>query len=255
MAPRFNDDGRGSQAILLEDGDRRLLVDAGPTLMREWPHARLRPVDLDAVLFTHLHGDHIAGWPFFLLHRIFRGTGPSLLRAVGPEGLRRQLERLVDVCYPELEPGTAFKLDYQELAIEPASYDLHAPLGALRVEPMLHSAASLGYRLDWAGSSVAITGDTAWCEGLERLLDRVDLALVECTNVDAGMGRHLGLEQLREHRSRLTAKRIVLVHLSDAVARALAVDPIPGVEAAYDGWFTEWEKPRGAPLSAVVDKP
>jgi glyoxylase-like metal-dependent hydrolase (beta-lactamase superfamily II) len=54
-------------SFLLRDGDRTILVDAGNgpeadgRLLEELAAAEVAPDDIDAVLFTHLHGDH-TGW-------------------------------------------------------------------------------------------------------------------------------------------------------------------------------------------------
>lgn len=56
-------------AFLLIDGDRRILVDTGwgpehqGKLLEELTAAKVRPEEVDTVVFTHLHGDH-TGWNF-----------------------------------------------------------------------------------------------------------------------------------------------------------------------------------------------
>ena len=59
--------------------------------------------------------------------------------------------------------------------------------------------------------------------------------MLECTSVRSSVDVHLSLEQIREGIRRLGAHRVILNHLTDEVAEALAIDPIPGVVPAHDG--------------------
>jgi ribonuclease BN (tRNA processing enzyme) len=103
------------------------------------------------------------------------------------------------------------------------------------IVPMEHHASSLGYRFHTSGGSVAITGDTRWCTALERLAHGSDLFIVECTAAEPVSHAHVSLREVREKRAALGGCDVVLVHLTDEVAAALAVDPVPRVIAAYDG--------------------
>ena len=60
-------------SILIELGDKTIVVDSGPDFRYQLLRAKVK--DLDAVLFTHEHKDHIAGLddirPFnYLLHKV-----------------------------------------------------------------------------------------------------------------------------------------------------------------------------------------
>jgi ribonuclease BN (tRNA processing enzyme) len=102
----------------------------------------------------------------------------------------------------------------------------------LEAVPMLHREESLGYRLGAIGCS----GDTAWGSPVAELARGLDLLLLECTYVTPAAGKaHLALEELREHRDELACRELVLVHVHDAVARALAAEPLRGTRVAADG--------------------
>jgi len=62
----FSSGGRGHTCWLIEDAAGLALVDAGGTVLPALRWAQVDPRRIAVVHFTHLHGDHIAGWPFLL---------------------------------------------------------------------------------------------------------------------------------------------------------------------------------------------
>lgn len=234
----FHHDGRGSQAILVEpDRTPPFLVDLGPTGMSAMMRFGVRYDALDRLFVTHLHGDHIAGWPFLLLNLNFLVGRSRPLAVYGPPGLRECLEGLTRLCYREiLQNGKlSFPVHYRELPVQEAS-GLDAGCGlSFDVVPMEHHASSLGYRFEFGGKSVAVTGDTRWCAGLERLARHSDVLVVECTSREDRTHPHVSLQDIRERIAELECSEVVLVHLTDEVASDLAADPIARVTAAYDG--------------------
>lgn len=234
----FHSDGRGSQAILVEDGSvGSFLVDVGPTAMSALTRHGVDYARIDRLFVTHLHGDHIAGWPFLVLNLALEKRRSRPFEVWGPVGVEECLEGLVRLCFGEIVPEgkRGFEVRYHELAIrERSGIDAGGGLG-FDVLPMHHHPTSLAYRFTWEGRSVAITGDTRWCENLERLARGSRLLVAECTWIDPGPGAHLSLEEFRRGRDLLGDAEILLVHLTDDVAAGLAANPIRRVTAAHDG--------------------
>jgi len=233
----FQQDGRGAQCILItEPGGELIAVDVGPTAAAaatryQAPLARMRHL-----FITHLHGDHIAGWPFVTLQMIFLEKRTAPLDIWGPPGVQQRLEGLLQLCYPKIAADQATRLPISYHEVEVARTD---SLAAGEIEfdtfPMEHDASSIGFGLRIGSSYVGVSGDTQWCSGLEELAQRSDLLFVECTTLEKGDYTHISLAEIREQRPRLPQGRWILVHLPDAVALDLAADPISGVVAASDG--------------------
>lgn len=234
----FNTDGRGSPSIWVEPPTGSpFLLDVGPTALSAMERFRLAPGKVGTVFFTHLHGDHVAGWPFLLLHDLFIARREAPLCVVGPSGTRAQLETIVLGTYPDLirTDRLCFPVEIREIPVEKAQ-DLEGPDGIrFDVVPLEHHETSVGYRIHVAGRTIAVTGDTRWCPGVQELARGADIFVVECSTIERQKFAHVSLDEIRDHGRELGCRRTVLVHLTDAVASALEAAPMDGVIAAADG--------------------
>src|SRR5947208_3412825 len=82
----FSSGARGNTCWLVEDGAPLCAVDLGPTGLLALRRVGRDPQELHAVHFTHLHGDHIAGWPFLLVDAVYRAHRTAPLAVSGPPG-------------------------------------------------------------------------------------------------------------------------------------------------------------------------
>jgi len=106
---------------------------------------------------------------------------------------------------------------------------------AIRVWEADHSsgAPALLLRLDLAGKSIAYTGDTAWTDAITEAAAEADLLIAEAYYRDKQIRYHLRLADIEAHLDQLTARRIILTHMS---ADMLDSPHEAGFEHAHDGF-------------------
>jgi ribonuclease Z len=132
---------RGTAATLVARGGERWLIDCGEGTQRQLLRSGLGLVDLDVVLITHLHGDHILGLPGMLKTFGLRARERPL-RLVGPRGLARLMEVLRPIV-----GRTPFILEIQELDEREVSAAWRGDGFVVRAFPTRHSVPSIGYAL------------------------------------------------------------------------------------------------------------
>ncbi|MDP1911245.1 MAG: MBL fold metallo-hydrolase, partial [Hyphomicrobium sp.] len=130
----FGSGGRFNTCFHLERAaDGNVLIDCGASSMvaiRKWG---VEPNAVSTVLVSHLHGDHFAGLPFFLLDAqlVSRRTAPLLL--AGPPGFEERLMIVMEAMFAgSTKSPRKFELKICEL-------ELHqrARLNGLAVTPYL----------------------------------------------------------------------------------------------------------------------
>ena len=164
---------RFGSAILVEVAGKKLLFDCGRGVVIRLSQARVNPKDLDGLFLTHLHSDHVVGIPDLWLSGWFLGRDTSL-PIWGPPGTRSMTEHLVQAfgfdigirqSAPDPLPAKGIEIDAKEIEQGEIYND-----GLTRVSAFLvdHGPVkpAFGYRVDGAGHSVVISGDTKFCQNL-----------------------------------------------------------------------------------------
>ena len=150
--------GGNTLCVELRCGPHLVILDAGSGL-REFGVALGAPVDAD-ILLSHTHLDHICGLPFFApmydprSHIRFWGG-----HLAPPAGIAQALSLSWRApLLPDLD--AAFRADISFQDFKPGdALTLHPGLSA-RTVALNHPGNSIGYRIEWNGSSVCYVTDT-----------------------------------------------------------------------------------------------
>ena len=227
----FGSGGRFQACISLRWAHAHVLLDCGASSLVALKRLGLEPSSIDAVLISHLHGDHFGGIPFLVLDQQFVRRERPLVVA-GPPGLGTRVVQAMDVLFPgSAQVRRRFDLRLVELPERRA-----VQVGPVEVTavPVVHASGAQAYGLRVAADDqlVAYSGDAEWTDALLELAAGADLLICEAYVFDKPIKYHLSYATLREHRTHLGCRRIVLTHPSDdLLQRRSAVD----AELAEDG--------------------
>jgi ribonuclease Z len=186
--------GTAGIATLVDAGGERFLFDAGRGLMQRLVEAGYPMDAVTRVFLTHLHSDHIVDIPDLMLtpwSSPSERTSP--LEVWGPEGTRRMMQHLEEAFAFDIEVrrDKDEKLSPEGIKViarditEGTVYDA----GGVKVTAFLvdHGPVrpSYGFRVDYAGRSVAISGDTRPSDNLVSFCKGVDVLIHEAIDAEA----------------------------------------------------------------------
>ena len=185
-SPLGNVPDRAQACIAVIAGDQMFLVDVGAGAARNLGRARIPMERLSGVLLTHYHGDHIADLPGVNMASWVAGRAEPL-RVIGPEGV----DEVVGGFNAAYALDRSYRTAHHGEALLPAKV---GPMQGLVIEPgLIHDEGGLeitafpvdhppiepafGYRFDYLGRSVVVSGDTVATESVEKAAQGADLLL------------------------------------------------------------------------------
>jgi ribonuclease Z len=184
-APAMNRFGPGT---LVQAGGQTLVFDCGRGTTQRLMQLKVRLGEADKLFLTHLHSDHVVGIPDLWLTGWLQAAfaqrkGPfSVYGPAGTKGLMENLEKAYDwdiktrIADQKLPPeavavrATEFKegVVYEKDGVKVTAFEVdHGDL----IKP------AFGFRVDYGGRSVVISGDTKFSENLIRHATGVDLLI------------------------------------------------------------------------------
>ena len=182
---------RFGPSILVEAGPHRLLFDAGRGVTQRLVQLDISLSDIDAVFITHFHSDHLTGLPDLWLTGWLpppwgRRTEP--MRVIGPEGLSNILDGFRQAFDPDIQirlvdeqlPPEGIEFDLTEYAADGVVFDEEGvTVTAFAVDHGQYIKPAYGYRVDFAGHSVVLSGDTRFDENLIEAAQGADVVIHE----------------------------------------------------------------------------
>lgn len=186
--------GRTGISTLVEAGGQRFLFDVGYGALGALVTSGRRMDAVTKVFLTHLHSDHIVDLPALLL---LPWSAPSErkvpLEVWGPAGTRDMMRHLQEAFDYDIRVRRDLDEKMSSKGIEVVARDIAEGVvfdeGGVKITAFLvdHGPVepAFGYRVDYGGHSVALSGDTRPSDNLVTFSKGVDVLVHEAVNVEA----------------------------------------------------------------------
>jgi ribonuclease Z len=263
------------QSTAVIAGDRFIVVDAGEGAGRQIADLALPLNRVTDVLITHFHSDHIGGLGQ-LLNQSWNFGRQHAITVRGPAGLETIMQGFAQVYSADISYRAANVVEHNDPALalgevetfpdlEPGRPEVLVDDGELTITAFRvdhgHVHPAVGYRIDFRGRSVVISGDTVASPLMVEAARGADLLVHEALNVmmvtegakgleaaglpveaaraRAVVGYHTDTLALADLAREAGVRHLVLTHLipvpPNRMAERLFVD---GMSRRFDGKIT-----------------
>lgn len=184
-------------SILVEAGGERLLFDCGRGATIRLTQAGVPIGSISRLFLTHLHSDHVIQIPDLLLTGWAGGRRTIPLEVWGPDGTRDMTDHMQQAFAFDIHMRRDVDEHLPASGIQVVSHDIKEGVvfdeQGVKVTAFLvdHGPVrpAFGYRIDYRGHSVALSGDTRVSENLIRFAHGVDVLIHEVIDPDALQNR------------------------------------------------------------------
>ena len=253
--PAVDPNRMGPAALVRSMDGARILVDCGSGVTQRLVSAGTPGAEIDLLLLTHLHSDHVVDLFQLVISSWHQGRDRGL-QVVGPAGTQEFVGALLEVWRPELERRVMHEkrpsVDGLDVEINEIGHGAEMELGDLLIEafevdhrPMV---PAMGYAFREDDRQLILSGDTGPCETLieasmgcdvlvhdvllEHELQPIEGVRTQET-IDQVASYHATAEQVGRIATEAEAKCLILTHFVPTKfdeAKLLEI-----VKADYDG--------------------
>jgi len=176
----------GISTLILAGGEK-LLFDCGRGLTTGMARLTINPADVTKVFLTHLHSDHIVSLPELVLFPWASQGRAAPLKVWGPDGTRSMVNHLQQAFSFDIHIRRDVDEKFSPEGIRVIASDIREgvihEVNGIKVSAFLvdHGPVkpAFGYRVDYQGHSVVISGDTKPSEALVKNSQGVDVLIHE----------------------------------------------------------------------------
>ena len=251
---------RFGPGVLVEAGGKKLLIDCGRGTTQRLLQAGLRLGQVDALFVTHLHSDHIVGIPDLWLTGWLEAAyaqRKGAFRVFGPEGTQNLMQGLAKAYEWDIRARVAdqnlvpenVRADVTEFKAGVVFDQGGVKVTAFEVDHGDLLKPAFGFRVDHAGRSVTISGDTRFSENLIQHAKGTDLLIHQVAAVrdellknpvfQVILAHHTKPEEAGTLFSRVKPRLAVFYHFvllgAPGVPPVTEVDVLEMARKTYDG--------------------
>jgi ribonuclease Z len=186
-----------------------LVVDCGGDVVQRLLVHGLDLDEIEALILTHEHPDHVSGFPLFM-EKIWLAGRRRPIPVIGPDAALSQARRTFESFETGGWDGMP-EIEWREIPLERETELLRTAQWRISASPGDHSVPVVALRVESGrGTTVTYSADTGPSETVADLARNVEILVHEASGEFPG---HSTMRDAAATAARAEAKRLVLVHL------------------------------------------
>lgn len=214
-------DIRECVSLLIDVNDRTILFDTGPGIVSSFKRVHRSLIDVDTLILTHVHGDHILGFSYFVYNRVVEYNqkkelyGDKPLTVIGKKETIDFAKNMLRVAYEGMK--IPFNISYS--IVESSDEIALNNTTSLEFIDAIHAVPTLSTIITANGKKIVYTSDTLPNDALIEPALNADLLVHEAmyTNDNYSKSRkskHATGADAGNIANRIHANQLVLVHIA-----------------------------------------
>jgi len=260
--------GRFGPCTLIEAGQQKILIDAGRGGTIRLYQLGVPIGVIEALLLTHFHSDHTVGIPDLWLTGWLNshfGTRAKPLRVIGPCGARTLMRNLEKAYAADIKirvedeklPAAGVAVEVEEFGTDGVVHEKNGVrVVAFEVDHGDVIKPAYGYRIEYGGRAVVISGDTRYNDNVVKYGAGADLLIHEVAIVRPELASVPHIQRIMAHHTTAREAGSIFERAQPKLAAFthivfLASDQIP--PATVDELIEETRQTYAGPLEVGED--
>lgn len=215
--------------------DNNILIDVGPGTIKQLIKENYDLKQVDTILLTHIHSDHILDFPTFIVNIEVLGIQHKI-DIYSPKGTKEKLLMLTRLMYEDyfdefIDEYLNFIEIYDDLEIKNKDYNI-------KVKEVFHKGIeAYGFIID---SKLGITGDSSLCDSIMYISNNSSVMICDCSQ-KIGDEYHMGIDNVKKLLEQNKNLKIIPTHFRDSTKEELIKMNLENLLIVNDGYKFEME--------------
>lgn len=222
-------DKRLRSSIMIEDGDKVIVIDSGPDFRYQMLRAKVKR--LDAIVFTHEHKDHIAGMDDI---RAFNYRQEAAIDIYATTRVQEALKREFAYVFAEMKYPGIPEVKLNTIDLKPFSI---GNIKFIPIEVMHYKLPVLGFRL---GDFTYITDAKTISEAEKQKIKGTKTLVINALQIEKHISHFTFVEAIAFAKE-IGAEKTYFTHISHRLGRHQSILGLlpKNITLAYDGLVLE----------------
>lgn len=209
----LSDETREHTYLVVKGKQEAILIDCAGSPVQRLLKSGVALDQIDRVILTHHHPDHIYGVSVFLLDLWLAGRAKPL-HIYGLAETLRATRAMMRAFEWEHFRGF-FPIEFRRIPKRQRDALIVTPEFSISTTPTKHLLPTIAVRVQARATQRAVTysSDTETCDAVAQLARGSDILFHEATTLDRSKDGHTSAQQAGAQAKRADAKKLVLVHL------------------------------------------